>query len=247
MSMPPHTAMILAAGRGTRLRPLTLTTPKPLLEVAGRPLIEHHLQRLAALGVRRVVINLHHLGDQLRERLGDGSRWQLELVYSPEPELLETAGGIRQALDLLGPQPFLLLNGDVFLDFDLARLLSLPEQTDAHLLLITRPAWQQRGDFAWMRPDGTPSDEVRPEDEDHGLIQLLDDGPLTYAGVGLFHPRLFQHLTPGFRPLRPLLATAAACRRLTGQLHQGLWEDVGTVERLRALRARLETAAGTSS
>lgn len=224
-----HSAMILAAGRGTRLRPLTLTTPKPLLSVAGHTLIEHHLRRLAALGVQRVVINLHHLGEQIRAQLGDGRRWQLEIVYSEEPELLETAGGIRQALPLLGDTPFLVVNGDVFSDFDLQRLPADPQPADAHLVMIPRPPWQARGDF-----DLAPARESGPQP-----IQLKDDGACTYAGIGVFHPRLFAHLEPGFRPLRPILAAASDAGRLTGQLHRGLWEDVGTLERLQTLREQL--------
>lgn len=228
VSPQPPTAMILAAGLGTRLAPLTRHTPKPLLEAGGRPLIEHHLERLAALGVRRVVVNLHHLGDQIRQHLGDGARWGLEIRYSQEADRLETAGGIHQALPLLGNAPFLVVNGDVFCDFDLARLPQEPPAAGAHLVLVPRPPWQQRGDFSWQEPAASD-----------GPLQLDDQGALTYAGIGLYHPGLFRALAPGFAPLRPVLAQAAAAGCLSGQLHDGFWEDVGTLERLQALRERL--------
>ncbi len=220
--------MILAAGRGTRLLPLTAAVPKPLIEVAGRTLIEHQLAQLAAVGVERVVINLHHLGAALRRRLGQGERFGVEIIYSEEPELLETAGGIRAALPWLGTEPFLLVNGDVFSDFDLTGLSKLADGILAHLLMVPRPPWQERGDFDL----GAAID---------GCHLLRNDGPgsLTYAGMARYHPALFEGLAPGFRPLRPVLEAAMAAGQVSAEVHTGLWEDIGTLERLADLRSRL--------
>jgi MurNAc alpha-1-phosphate uridylyltransferase len=224
-----ETAMVLAAGRGTRLRPLTDRTPKPLLEIGGRSLLEHHLARLANAGVRRVVINLHHLGDQIRARLGRDADLGLELHYSEEPELLETAGGIHAALPLLGDAPFLVISADVFTDHDPATLPVLAEDTLAHLVLIPNPPWRSGGDFALAPgPAGAP-----------GRLHLAADAPYTYAGVGVFRPAFFAGMRPGPLPLRPLLDAAIADGRVTGEPHAGLWEDIGTPERLAAARARV--------
>lgn len=225
-------AMILAAGRGLRLLPLTAAVPKPLIEVAGRTLIEHHLQRLAALGTTRVVINLHHLGTAIRRRLGHGEGFGLEIVYSEEPELLETAGGIIQALPLLGAEPFLLVNGDIYCDFDPAALAPLAEGIQAHLLMVPRPSWQEQGDFDLGAPvAGSAVCRLRGDGE----------GTLTYAGMARYHPHLFAGLAGGFRPMRPVLEAAIAAGRVSGEVHAGLWEDIGTLERLAALRRRLGT------
>ncbi len=232
-------AMILAAGRGVRLLPLTAAVPKPLIEVAGQTLIEHHLQRLAALGVTRVVINLHHLGAAIRRRLGHGEGFDLEIVYSDEPELLETAGGIIKALPLLGKEPFLLVNGDIYCDFDPAALAPLAEGIHAHLLMVPRPSWQERGDFDLGVPvPGSLGDVCR--------LRGDGKGTLTYAGMARYHPQLFAGLAAGFRPMRPVLEAAIAAGRVSAQVHDGLWEDIGTLERLAMLRRRLKTAeAGT--
>ena len=223
-----RSAMILAAGLGTRLLPLTAAVPKPLLEVAGKTLIAHQLERLAGIGIERVVINLHHLSAMLRRHLGNGQTFGLEIHYSEEPELLETAGGIYQALPLLGDEPFLLVNGDVFSDFDLANLEGLDKGILAHLLMVPKPDWQERGDFDL-------------QEADTGAHRLRLDGPgtLTYAGVARYHPILFSNLEPGFRRLRPVLEATIAAGQVSAQVHHGLWEDIGTLERLAALRARL--------
>ena len=220
-------AMILAAGRGARLQPLTDLLPKPLVEVAGQPLIVHQLERLRAVGVRRVVINLHHLGESIAARLGHGAHWNLDIRYVHEPVLLETAGGIIGALPLLGEDPFLVVNGDVYTDFDLHALAPLGE-AQAHLLMVPRPLWQERGDFDLV-------------ESGRGSSRLGAGGPgsLTYAGIGRYHPSLFAGLAPGHRPLRPLLEAAIAAGTLTGQVHEGLWEDVGTLDRLTELRQRV--------
>ena len=219
-------AMILAAGRGERLRPLTDETPKPLLNVDGRPLIEVHLRRLAAAGFREVVINLGWLGERIEVALGDGGRWGLEIHYSREGwPALETGGGLREALPLLGPGPFLVVNGDVWDDVDVGAL-ALPDESLAHLVMVPNPPHNPRGDFRLS----------------HGRLHPLDDGSgeaLTYSGIGLFDPALFASLSRGRFPLAPLLREAIAADRATGLRHDGEWDDVGTPERLMALRQRL--------
>lgn len=217
--------MILAAGRGERLRPLTDTTPKPLVEVGGKPLVEHHLERLAAAGAFDVVINVSWLGDQVRERLGGGSRWGLNIHYSIEPEgALETAGGIIQALPRLGNAPFLVVNGDVLTDYPFASLLSLEPRYAAHLVLVDNPEHHPRGDFA------LPDDRSR-------RCRLPEDGDpaLTFSGIAVYRPEFFAGLAPGRRPLGPPLKEAIAGGRVTGEHYRGVWMDVGT-------KARLETA-----
>jgi MurNAc alpha-1-phosphate uridylyltransferase len=221
------TAMILAAGRGERLRPLTDTTPKPLLDVGGRPLIEHHLERLAAAGIERVVINLAHLGGRIRAHLGEGSRWGLAIAYSVEgdraEQALETAGGIRAAIGRL-PETFLAVNGDVLSDIDYAGLLrhELPEGTLAHLLLVDNPPHHPQGDFALRG----------------GRLSMRGEERLTYSGIGLFRRAMFADLPPGRRALGPLLREAIAAGRVTGAHHHGDWLDVGTKDRLAEARRR---------
>ncbi|WP_322521243.1 nucleotidyltransferase family protein [Guyparkeria halophila] len=222
------TAMILAAGRGERLRPLTDHTPKPLIEVGGKPLIEHHLERLAAAGIQRVVINLAHLGEQIRAHLGDGERWQLAIEYSVEGEraedALETAGGIRQALDRLGER-FLLVNGDVLADIDYADLLrrDLSDASLAHLLLVDNPSHNPSGDFALS----------------DGRLEMQGDDRLTYSGIGLFQRALFADLPTGRLALGPVLCEAIDAGQVSGEHHRGDWLDVGTKERLAEARRRI--------
>lgn len=214
--------MILAAGRGERLRPLTDHTPKPLLSVRGKPLIEWHLEALARVGVCEVVINLSWLGALIRRALGDGSRWGLHIQYSEEgPVPLETGGGIFQALPLLGEAPFLIVNGDVFTSLDFAPL-ALRGDADAHLVLVPNPPQHPRGDFCLQ--DGRVGDS--------------DGERLTYSGVGVFSPRLFAGSAAGRFPLLPLFRRAIAAGRLTGERFDGFWNDVGTVERLQQLDTR---------
>jgi len=212
-------AMLLAAGRGERLRPLTDSTPKPLLEVRGEPLIGWHLRALARAGVRDAVINLAWLGAQISARIGDGARYGLRVQYSEEPEgALETGGGIFQALPLLGPGPFLVVNGDTYADIDFAKLAIAPHEL-AHLVLVRNPAHHPQGDFALR--DGV----VHPQ-----------GGPrYTYSGIGVYRPELFARCRHGRFPLLPLLQAAIAAQALGGELHAGEWTDVGTVERLAAL------------
>jgi MurNAc alpha-1-phosphate uridylyltransferase len=215
--------MILAAGRGERMRPLTEKLPKPMLEVGGHRLIAYHLASLARLGVREVVINLSWHGERIREALGDGAGHGVSILYSEEgPEPLGTGGGIVAALSLLGAEPFLVLNGDVWTDFDLGRL-GAPAGSLAHLVLVDNPEHHREGDYG-LEPGG----------------HLRAGGDrLTYSGISLLHPALFAGQLPGFLPLKPLLDAALAAGRLTGQRHPGAWRDVGTPARLTALDAEL--------
>jgi N-acetyl-alpha-D-muramate 1-phosphate uridylyltransferase len=216
-------AMVLAAGRGERLRPLTNRMPKPLVPVGGRPLIGWHLAALARAGVRDVVINLSWLGEQLRAALGDGRDFGVRITYSEEgPVPLETGGGIFRALPLLGPEPFLVVNGDIFTDIDFAQL-KVASADLGQLVLIPNPAHHARGDF------GLEGDRV------------VEGGPerFTYSGVGLYRVEFFAGCQPGRFPLLPVLNRAIGARRLAGQLHRGEWCDVGTPERLASLDAKL--------
>lgn len=211
-------AMILAAGRGERMRPLTESTPKPLLQAGARRLIEYHLLALARHGIEDVVINLSWLGKQISAYLGDGQRYGLRIQYSEEGDTpLETAGGIVQALPLLGEAPFLLVNGDIYTEFDLA---SLPARltTDAHLVLVDNPEHHPQGDFAVQ-----------------GNQLSLQGDKLTYSGIGIYSPRLFTQLDRGIRPLAPILREAIARGAISGQHYRGEWWDVGTPERLAEL------------
>jgi MurNAc alpha-1-phosphate uridylyltransferase len=218
-------AMVLAAGRGERLRPLTDRLPKPLVEVGGKPLLAWHLARLAAGGVRQVVINVSHLGQQIVDYVRDGSPFDLQVEYSREAEPLETAGGIAQALPLLGNAPFLLVNGDIYCEADFASLLKIDlRQRLAHLVLVGNPPHHLQGDFSL----------------DGGLIGNEGTPRYTYAGVAVMSPQLVQAVKRGDKaPLAPLLRSAARERRLSGELFGGLWQDVGTPERLADLEAQL--------
>jgi MurNAc alpha-1-phosphate uridylyltransferase len=215
--------MLLAAGRGERMRPLTDTVPKPLLQVDGRPLIVWHLAALARAGIREVVINLSWLGAQLRAALGDGHELGVSISWSDEgPIPLEAGGGIFRALPLLGPEPFLVVNADIWTDIDFGRL-QLARAAHAHLVLIPNPAHHPRGDF------GLEGDRVVNRESER----------LTYSGVGVYSPEFFAGCTDGRFPLLPLLNRAIAASRVRGEVHRGQWSDVGTAERLAALSARL--------
>ncbi len=216
--------MILAAGRGERMRPLTDHTPKPLLTAAGRALIEYHITALVQAGMVDLIINHAHLGDQIERYLGDGARYGARLRYSPEPEgALETGGGIRNALQLLGPEPFLVVNGDVWTDYPFARLPAAPEG-QAHLVLVDNPPQHPDGDFVL---DGR---KVRQ-----------NGGPrLTFSGIGVYRPTLFEAAAPGRFPLAPLLRAAMDRSEVTGEHYRGRWIDVGTPERLAEVDALLQ-------
>lgn len=213
--------MLLAAGRGERLRPLTDRIPKPLLVVRGKPLIVHHLERLASAGVREIVINLAWLGSQIRAVLGEGRPFGVSIRYSDEGvQALETGGGIFQALPMLGTDPFLVVNADVFTDIDFAQPV-LPAAALAHLVLVPNPPQHLAGDFGLREGYVT---ETTPR--------------WTYSGIGLYTAALFEGCQAGRFPLKPLLQRAISARALTGELYGGLWSDIGTPERLAALENR---------
>ena len=220
--------MILAAGRGERMRPLTDRTPKPLLKVGSMSLIEHHLTSLAAAGLTDIVINLAHLGAQIEQALGDGSAYGLSIAYSNEGEnRLETGGGIARALPLLGAAAFMVVNADVYTDYPYAQLASveLAEQDQAHLVMVSNPAQHPQGDF--FLADGRVSDQGEPR--------------LTYSGIGLYRAGLVAGQAEVAFPLAPLLRAAMQAGRVGGEHYAGVWRDIGTPERLAELDAELQT------
>jgi MurNAc alpha-1-phosphate uridylyltransferase len=200
-------AMILAAGRGERLRPLTDETPKPLIKIAGKSLIEYHLTNLADSGFKEIIINTAWLAEKIHQQLGDGSNYGLSITYSDEGEALETAGGIINALPLLGNEPFLVVNGDIWCDFDFSTLPDLKEKTQAHLVLVNNPEHNKKGDFA------------------------LD---------GIYSTDFFAEQKTGSLPLAPILRRKSDANLISGQIHNGLWTDVGTFERMQELEAQLK-------
>lgn len=229
-------AMILAAGLGKRMRPLTDQTPKPLLTVAGKPLLQYHLESLASAGVTNVIINLAYLGEQIRAFVGDGDRFGLAVTYSPEPEPLETGGAIAHALPLLGDAPFLLINADVWCDYPPTQLARTPLAASClgRLLLVPNPDFHPQGDFT-LTESGT-------------LINSPPQTPgqqrLTFAGISLLRPALvadYPHRRHKF-PLLEVLNAAINEQRLEGELHSGVWSDVGTPERLHALHTQLTSS-----
>ena len=222
-------AMILAAGLGNRMRPLTLHTPKPLLEVGGKPLIVWHIEKLQKIGVTEIVINTAWLGDKLANALGDGSQFGVKILWSHEGEGLETAGGIINALPLLGDEPFILVNGDVWTTMDFASLLDvqLGEQ-QAHLVLVENPPQHLKGDFILS----------------NGLAYTFEQEQLgealTYSGIAVLHPRMFVGLENGKRPLAPLLKQTMQQQQVSAEKLQGIWVDVGTPERLEQLDQQIK-------
>lgn len=221
-------AMILAAGRGERLRPLTDTIPKPLLDAGGKSLIEYHLERLALAGFREVVINLAHLGDMIRDTLGNGSTWGMNIHYSQEPPgALDTGGGIEQALPLLGESPFAIINGDVFSQYPLARLRAI-KCSHAHLVLVPNPVHNPGGDFILLGGH---------INADTGSDQ---QARYTFSGISVYHPRFFASATGGKYSVVPMLRAAAALQHVTGEVYKGGWHDIGTLERLEHLRTHLQ-------
>ena len=228
-------AMILAAGRGERMRPLTDRTPKPLLHAGGKPLITWHVERLRAAGICELVINHAWLGKMIEDALGDGSKWGVHITYSPETEALETAGGIAKALPWLGDRPFLVVNGDIHSDYDFARAHGVAARIaagalDAWLVMVTNPAHHPSGDFTLST----------------GWIGDSAASRLTFSGIGIYSPALFAGIAPGTRArLAPLLREAMATRRVAGEFFDGRWTDVGTPQRLRELDLELLQAAGS--
>lgn len=223
----PRRAMILAAGRGKRLRPLTDKTPKSLVDVGGVPLIEYHLKKFADMGVQDVVINHAWLGQDIEKTVGSGERFGLNIHFSPEPEgALETAGGILNAMPMLtdGKEPFLVVNGDVYTDMaflDLYRL-TLKKDVLAHLVMVPTPEFKEKGDFGLK----------------NGF--LTDEPEYTFSGISVLHPDLFNGWTEGHLPLAPVLKRAISVGRITGELFEGYWNDVGTLERLEQARQHFE-------
>lgn len=209
-------AMILAAGFGTRMRPLTDHTPKPMLKVAGKPLIEHQVNRLVKAGITEIVINHAYLGEQIEAYLKDGSDFGCSIQYSAEDTPLETGGGIFKALPLLSSEPFLLVNGDVWCDFDYALLSGFDLNGLAHLLMVPNPEFNPDGDF------GLKS----------GLLSKEGDERFTFSGISILHPDLFRDCQAGVFKLAPLLKTAMDSSAVSGQLYKGPWIDVGTPQRL---------------
>jgi MurNAc alpha-1-phosphate uridylyltransferase len=228
-------AMILAAGRGERMRPLTDHTPKPLLQVGGKPLIVWHIERLVNAGIVELVINHAHLGEQIERVLGDGRQFGARIRYSSEVTALETAGGIAFALDMLGEEPFAVVNGDIYCDYDFKQLPVLFKQMQrshdsAHLVLVNNPVHHPHGDF-FLR-----NGRVGPADNSHNLSQL------TFSGIGLYLPSLFTHILRGNKaPLAPLLREQIALGKVSGEHHRGIWVDVGTPQRLQELDKSLRT------
>ena len=217
-------AMILAAGRGERLRPHTDITPKPLIQVGTHRLIEYHLLNLAGAGITDVVINISWLAGQIRETLGDGSRYSLDIAYSDEgEEALETAGGIINALPLLDNGPFIVINGDIWCDYDLALLANMKLEHEAELVLVNNPEHNPAGDFAL----------------ENGLIRNTGGKMLTYSGIGLYTPEFFAGTQPGKKALGPILRNKSELGKLGGQVYTGRWVDIGTIERLAQLRSFL--------
>ena len=221
--------MILAAGRGERLRPRTDRTPKALIEVGGKPLLAWHLERIRRAGIRDVVINVSHLAERITERFGDGAEYGLALHWSHEPQALETAGGIAKARTLLGDAPFLLANADIWCDYDFSRLsgISLDARL-AHLVLIPNPPHNAKGDFSLE--DARLGNDAAPR--------------YTYSGIAVLSPALVSNVPSGEKaPLAPLLRSAAERGVASGELHRGAWHDVGTEERLAQLESRMRSGS----
>jgi len=227
-------AMLLAAGRGERMRPLTDHTPKPLLEVGGKPIIVWHIEQLVKAGITELVINHAHLGHQIEAALGNGSRFGAHIRYSPEASALETAGGIANALPLLGNEPFAVINGDVFCDYDFSRLPAIANSLgsdDAHLIMVDNPEQHPNGDFLLLHD--------RIIDPALGT----QHSKLTFSGIGIYRPELFSHIARGsVAPLAPLLRERIAAGKVGGEHHRGWWVDVGTPQRLADLDQQLRSA-----
>jgi N-acetyl-alpha-D-muramate 1-phosphate uridylyltransferase len=236
--MKPKTALIFAAGRGERMRPLTLNCPKPLLRAGAYSLIEWQLRRLRGAGIRRVVINVSYCAEAIVAALGDGSAWDVQIVYSDEGATpLETGGGIRFALDLLGKESFLVCNGDVYSEFDYARL-ELPEGALANLVLVPNPSHHPEGDFIL---DGDRCRTCMPTRARTGCE--LGARRWTFSGIGVYQPSLFANLPHGSYRLAPILREAMNFGDVRGELYQGPWTDVGTPQRLAELDQQLQTSA----
>ncbi len=217
-------AMILAAGRGERLRPHTDIIPKPLIQVGKYRLIEYHLLNLAKAGIKQVVVNISWLADQISQTLGDGSKYTLDITYSDEGEqALETAGGIINAMPYLGDEPFIVINGDIWCDYDLTALKNMNLEHEAHLVLVSNPEHNTEGDFAL----------------EDGLIKNAGEEKLTYSGIGLYTAGFFADTQPGKKALAPILRKKSELNKVSGEIYNGQWVDIGTIERLAQLRSYL--------
>ena len=216
--------MILAAGRGERLRPHTDITPKPLIQVGKHRLIEYHLLNLAKAGIEDVIINISWLAEQIRETLGAGQDYSLNITYSDEgDEALETAGGIINALPLLGDDPFIVINGDIWCDYDLSLLADRHMEHEAHLVLVNNPEHNPEGDFAI----------------ENDLIRNSGETRLTYSGIGIYTTEFFADTPPGKKALGPILRKKSEHNKISGEIYNGQWVDIGTIERLAQLRSYL--------
>ena len=230
--------MILAAGRGERMRPLTDHIPKPLLQVGGKPLIVWHIERLVRSGIVDIVINHAHLGAQIEKALGDGNLFGAQIKYSSEETALETAGGIAFALNLLGEEPFAVVNGDVYCEYDFERIHQIAAQLkqtrdNVHLVMVNNPSHHPKGDFLLHDGRVLPTDNQRSAS---GAVQL------TFSGIGIYQPSLFAHIQRGSKaPLAPLLREQIAQGSVSGEHYQGVWVDVGTPQRLEELDKSLRT------
>lgn len=216
-------AMILAAGRGERLRPLTDTTPKPLIKVAGKSLIEYHIENLRHSGITDIVINTAWLADVIHQQLGDGSSFGVQITYSDEGVALETAGGIIKAQPLLGREPFLVINGDIWCDYDLTQLPALADNRQAYLVLVDNPAHNPAGDFGI----------------EYGLIRNTADECFTFSGIGVYSAEFFAGQPAGPLPLAPIIRQKSDADLVAGEHYSGAWTDVGTLERLQLLEKKL--------
>ena len=217
--------MILAAGRGKRLRPLTDKIPKPLVEVGGKPLIVWHIEKLKAAGIEEIIINIDYLGDMIIDAIGDGSRWSVAISYSDEREsgALETLGGIVKALPFLqNSDPFLVVNADIFSDFQYSAGFRLEEGLEAHLVLVPTPSFKQKGDFGL---EGT---------------KITDEAKFTFSGIGYYRPSFFLSRLLQRAPLAPLLREKVMLGKISGELHKGLWSDVGTLSRLNQIKEMIQ-------
>jgi MurNAc alpha-1-phosphate uridylyltransferase len=216
-------AMILAAGRGERMGVLTKDIPKPLISARGKPLIEWHLEKLSTTGFKDIVINVCYLPEIIKDFVGDGSKWKLNVTYSEENPILETAGGIKNALSLLGQEPFAVINADIFSNFDYAnlQLINLNNTSDGHLVLVRNPEHNQAGDFGLL---------------DNNCLAVNSDILYTFSGIAVYHPRFFNELELGIKmQLLPLLNSSISHSLIKGELFEGVWSDIGTPERLKIL------------
>jgi len=216
-------AMILAAGRGERMGELTREIPKPLIKARGKPLIEWHLEKLSTTGFKNIVINVCYLPEIIKDFVGDGSKWKLNVTYSEENPILETAGGIKNALSLLGEEPFAVINADIFSNFDYAKLqlINLNNTSDGYLVLVKNPEHNQAGDFGLL---------------DNNCLAVNSDILYTFSGIAVYHPRFFNELELGIKmQLLPLLNSSISHSLIKGELFEGVWSDIGTPERLKIL------------